>query len=380
MLDFVTGLPHYFLSFLLVLTLLVFVHEWGHFLVARRCGVRVDVFSIGFGPELFGYTDRRGTRWKFSALPLGGYVKMFGDTNFASLPDGSQRPLTAEERMVAFQGKSLLQRSAIVFGGPLANFLLTIVLLAVLYGTYGQQVSQPVVGTVEAGSAADEAGLQPGDRIVSLNGAEVERFEDIAAKVQLGLDAPLDIVVVRGDERLSTRAVPRIIEEMDFFGNARRVGRLGVRSAGRSEVIRHDPLTAVWLAVVDTYDLSATTLTAVGQMIAGSRSADELGGIIRIAKMSGDVTEVGWVAFLAFSAVLSVNLGLINLFPVPMLDGGHLAYYAVEAVRGRPLGARAQEWGFRIGLALVVGLFLLATRNDLMSFPVVADFINRLIT
>lgn len=378
--EFIGSLPHYLVSFLVILSVLVFVHELGHFWVARRCGVRVEVFSIGFGPELFGITDRHGTRWKFSALPLGGYVKMFGHTETVTEPDGRERPMTLDERAVSFHFKRLSQRAAIVAAGPVANFLFAIVALAVLFAVYGQQFSSPVIGGVVAGSPAEQAGLLPGDRILSLNGREIGRFEDIAQVVQLGLDKPLDITVERDGRELSLVAVPEVVESTDAFGNTHRIGRLGITSSGAGEIVRYDPFHAVWAATVETYRMSVSTLEAVWQMITGMRSSEELGGVLRIAKMSGDVTQSGVAAAIGFAALLSINLGLINLFPVPLLDGGHLAFYAVEALRGRPLGPRAQEWGFRIGLVLVLALFVFATHNDLMSFPAVAQFIERLIT
>jgi regulator of sigma E protease len=380
MLAFVSDLPHYLISFLVIITILVFVHELGHFLIARWCGVRVEVFSIGFGPELFGRTDRRGTRWKFSALPLGGYVKMFGDTNIVSLPDGSERPMTPAEEAVSFHHKSLARRAAVVAGGPFANFLFAIVVLAVMFATSGQQFSSTEIATVDPESAAGAAGLQAGDRILSINGQPIHRFEDIAATVQMGLDAPLALSVDRGGTTLQLSAQPKVIEDTDIFGNVHRIGRLGIRSTGAGEVVRYEPLAALGVAVGETWRITEGTLQALWQIVNGSRPANELGGVIRIAKMSGDVTSISLLAGVSLAALLSINLGLINLFPIPMLDGGHLVFYAIEAVRGRPLGARAQEWGFRVGLALVLALFLFATRNDLMSFPAVVNFVKRLIT
>lgn len=377
--DILTGMPLYIVSFLLVLTVLVFVHELGHFLVARWNGVRVEVFSIGFGPELFGRTDRLGTRWKFSALPLGGYVKMFGHTDSVLDSNGRERPMTEEERKVSFHHKRVGQRSAIVAAGPFANFLFALVLLAGLFMVYGQQYSSPVVGMVVENSAADRAGILPGDRIVELNGRTIARFEDIAATVQLGLDEPLHVVIERNGERVELTAYPEIVVQQDNFGMEHRIGRLGIASTGAGEVVRHGPVGAIWSAAEEIYRLSVGTLKAVWQMIAGTRPTEELGGVIRIAKMSGDVAQTGLVSLIGFSALLSVNLGLINLFPVPMLDGGHLVFYAAEVIRGKPLGPRAQEWGFRIGLALVLTLMVFATWNDLVTLHVV-DFVRGLIT
>jgi regulator of sigma E protease len=380
MMTFVSNLPHYLISFLAIITVLVFVHELGHFLVARWCGIRVEVFSIGFGPELFGWTDRRGTRWKFSALPLGGYVKMFGDSNVMSLPDGTERSLTAAEQAVSFHHKSLGRRALVAAAGPFANFLFAVVVLAVMFATFGQQFSSTEVGEVTHDSAAAAAGLQPGDRILAINGQPIHRFEDIAATVQMGLGAPLTLSVERAGTTLQIAAQPKVIEDTDIFGNVHRIGQLGIRSTGVGEVAHYDPLTAVGAAVGETWRVTGGTLQALWQIVNGSRPANELGGVIRIAKMSGDVTSISLLAAVSLAALLSINLGLINLFPIPMLDGGHLVFYAIEAVRGRPLGARAQEWGFRVGLALVLALFLFATRNDLMSFPAVVNFVKRLIT
>ncbi len=380
MIDFIVGLPQYLLSFVVILSVLVFVHEFGHYIVARWCGVRVETFSIGFGPELFGYTDRSGTRWKLSVLPLGGYVKMFGDTNVASAGGGGQPGMSAEDEAVAFYAKSVGRRSLIVAAGPAANYLFAAVLLAGLYMAVGQQVTAPIVGEVTPGSAAAAAGLEAGDRIVTLNGQPIERFEDLAREIQLGLGAPVVIEIERNGVLESVTAVPEIVVDTDMFGNVHQVGRLGVRSSGSTAIVEYSPLGAVGAAIENTYRMTVVTLKALGQMVSGARSPDEIAGVLRIAKLSGDVAGIGILAMMGFAAVLSVNLGLINLFPVPMLDGGHLAFYLVEAIRGRPLGRMAQEWGFRIGFALVILLFIFATRNDLMSFPVVADFIDRLMT
>jgi regulator of sigma E protease len=263
--------------------------------------------------------------------------------------------------------------------GPVANFLLAIVLLAALFATYGKPFSSNEIGVVRQESAAQAAGIVPGDRIVEVNGQRIERFEDIAAIVRLGLDEPLDIVVDRQGQELRLSAQPVIVEEVDIFGNKQRVGRLGIESAGEGGVVHYDPLSAVWVAVEDTWRMTVGTLQAVWQIINGSRPAEELGGVLRIGKAAGDIAKISFASFVSFAALLSINLGLINLFPIPMLDGGHLAFYAAEAVRGRPLGARAQEWGFRVGLALVLSLMVFATWNDLVSLKVLA-YLKNLVT
>ncbi|MFQ5784004.1 MAG: RIP metalloprotease RseP [Alphaproteobacteria bacterium] len=362
-------------SFIFILSVIVFVHEMGHYLIARYNDVRVDVFSIGFGPELFGWDGKNGTRWKVGALPLGGYVKMFGDANAASQPGAEIREMSEEEKRVSFHHKRLGQRAAVVFGGPLANFVLAIVILAGLFATVGQRITPADITMVKPGSAAEAAGIQPGDVVLRIDDRKIERFEDIQRIVRKSAGVPLKIVVRRGDEEISLLATPHAIEKIDRFGTVQRYGELGV---GRTGVIfvRLDPLTATWVATSETFKLTAATVKAIGQMIAGTRGSEDLGGPIRIAKVAGQVAEDGMITVFWFMAVLSINLGLINLFPVPMLDGGHLLFYAFEAVRGRPLGERAQEYGFRIGIAMVVTLMVFATWNDLVQLKVVDFFVK----
>lgn len=365
-------------AFLFILTVIVFVHELGHYLVARRNGVRIEVFSIGFGPELFGWNDRSGTRWKISLLPLGGYVKMFGERS-ASGTDDEPAVISPEERAVSFHHKSLGQRAAIVAAGPIANFVLAIVILAIMFATVGQPFTPADVGAVSPGSPAETAGLRPGDVITRIDGRKIERFEDIQQIVRMNPGVPLKLTVRRGAEELTLTAVPESRETVDRFGNRQITGLLGISRTGNAYV-RHDPFSAVWRATEQTVMLSYYTLQAVGQIIVGARSADDLGGPIRIAQMSGQVAESSLIDVFWFLAVLSINLGLINLFPVPMLDGGHLMFYGAEAVRGRPLSDRTIEYGFRVGLGLVVTLFIFVTYQDLMRFEGVVAFFKGLMT
>jgi regulator of sigma E protease len=354
--------------FLTVLTVLVFVHELGHYLIARRNGVRIEVFSIGFGPELFGWYDRAGTRWKFSALPLGGYVKMFGDADPTSgLPLINMSQLTEADREVSFHGKSVGQRAAIVAGGPLSNFAFAIVVLALLFMTYGQPFTPAEVGQVQEGSAAEQGGMRVGDVIVAIDGRPIERFEDIQQIVRLNPGVAMAMTVRRDSQPVNLTVTPRRIEQTDRFGDRHEIGLLGIGHSG-VEYVRRDPASAIGRAFGETWHLCTATVQAVWQIIIGTRASDELGGPLRIAQMSGEVAQSGIVPLLWFMAVLSINLGLINLFPVPVLDGGHLLFYAAEAIRGRPLGQRAQEYGFRIGLALVLTLMVFATWNDLVHF------------
>ncbi|MEQ8357805.1 MAG: RIP metalloprotease RseP [Kiloniellaceae bacterium] len=363
--DFSGGFYGFGLPFLAVLTALVFFHELGHYLVARWNGVRVEVFSIGFGPEVFGWNDKAGTRWKFSLIPLGGYVKMFGDANAASMPGDDGDKLSDAERAVAFPHKRLGQRVAIVSAGPIANFILAIVILAGLFSLIGQPFTPAVVGEVMPGSAAEAAGFEAQDEITAVNGQTIARFEELQRIVALRPGEQLAIAVVRGGREFVLQATPMAVESTSALGETQTIGRLGIQRSGR-EFARHDPATAVWQAVRETGSIITQTFTALGQIIRGDRGADELGGPIRIAQLSGQVAEIGISELLYFAAVLSINLGLINLFPIPMLDGGHLLFYAVEAVRGRPLGERAQEYGFRIGLALVLTLMVFVTWNDVV--------------
>jgi regulator of sigma E protease len=366
------------IPFLVVLTVLVFVHELGHYLVARRNGVRVEVFSIGFGPELFGWFDRAGTRWKLSAIPLGGYVKMFGDSDASSMPSGAVHEMSEQDRAVSFHHKRLGQRAAVVAAGPAANFIFAIVVLAVLFATIGQPFTPPDVGTVQANSAAERGGFKPGDVILQVDGQKIERFEDVQQAVRLNDGSPMHIVVKRDGKDVELTITPQQQEITDRFGNVHRVSLLGIVRSG-VDYVRRDPASAVLRAAEETWSLSAGTLTAVWQMIIGARTTDELGGPLRIAQMSGEVAQGGFVALISFMAMLSINLGLINLFPIPVLDGGHLLFYAAEAIRGKPLGQKAQEYGFRIGLAFVLMLMVFVTWKDLVHIGIV-EFVKGLIT
>lgn len=373
--DLLSAAPHYIISLLVLLTVVVFVHELGHFWVARRCGVRVEVFSVGFGPELFGWTDRYGTRWKFSGIPLGGYVKMFGQAERVLEADGREREMTAGERDVAFHHKPVWQRAAIVFAGPAANYVLTIVALALLFAIVGQPVVPTFVGEVVKGSAAEAAGIQPGDRILSIDGQPTRNFEDLVALVQGSEGRAVDLMIQRGESKLQMTVQPRRVAN----GNPQQAYLLGVAPTPRLEYEKYGLGNACLRAVTQTYRVSVQILINLWQMIIGERSSQELGGILRIAKIAGDVAESSYIDFLFLIPMLSLNLGLINLFPIPLLDGGHLTFYAIESIRGRPLGERAQEWGLRIGVAFVLGLMVFATWNDLVFLKVV-DYIRNLVT
>jgi len=372
MIELLEGLTHNFfysvLGFVIILTVLVFVHEFGHYIIARWNRVRVEVFSIGFGPELFGWWDRAGTRWKFSAIPLGGYVKMFGDNDASSgLPAAGLSRLTQAERDLSFHYKRLGQRAAIVAAGPAANFLFAVVALAILFMTYGQPFTPAEVGQVQPGSAAEQGGMRPGDVILKIGGRTVQRFEDVQQVVRLNPGVPMTIVVRRDGEEQTLHVTPSRSEFTDRFGNHYEIGLLGILHSGM-EFIKRGPAMAIVQAGAETWNLTTGTLGALWQMVEGTRGTEELGGPLRIAQMSGEVVQLGIGPSLQLMALLSINLGLINLFPVPVLDGGHLLFYAAEALRGKPLGQRAQEYGFRIGLALVVTLMVFVTWSDLVHW------------
>jgi regulator of sigma E protease len=365
-----TAIPQYGFWFLVLLTVLVFIHEYGHYIVARWCGVRVEVFSIGFGPELFGRTDSRGTRWKISAIPLGGYVKMFGQG--ANLLEGEAgKAMTEADRKVAFDFKSVWRRMAIVAAGPIANYLFAAVIFAAIFAIHGKDVAAPIIGEVQPASAAAQAGLQRGDRVLSLNGTAIGDFDDIREFVQLNLDQEIAITFDRGGSVQTVNARPTISVEKDALGNELRLGRLGIVAAGKAERVDLGVAESAIEGVRRVFEISGAMLKGVWQMITGVRPADELGGVLRIGYLSGEIAQIGIWSLITFAAMLSVNLGLVNLFPIPLLDGGHLTYYAIEAARGKPLGERTQEWGFRIGIAFVLGLMLFATWNDLVFLDVI---------
>ncbi|MDH5488837.1 MAG: RIP metalloprotease RseP [Rhodospirillaceae bacterium] len=384
----------YVIPFVLVLSVLIFIHEMGHFLVARWAGVKVEVFSIGFGGELYGFDDRYGTRWRVSAIPLGGYVKMFGEGDIITgVDDTEDRPMTDEEKKVSFHHKPLSKRTAIVAAGPAANFLFAVVLFAFMSAVLGLPKPYAVIGEVMSDSAAEESGFAVGDEITAINGEPIQWFEELSQIVAVNANNSLIFSVNRNGSAVSIKTTPRTISTREFSeklgveedesdddgqngDDVRSVastdderssrGLLGVRPhPDFVEQIRKDPLTSVWVGIKQTYIISERILGVVVEMLSGERSSKELGGVISIAQYSGEAVQNGAITILTFMAALSINLGLINLFPVPMLDGGHLVYYIFEALRGRPLSQQIQEYGFRFGMILVFMLMIFATWNDL---------------
>ncbi|HVV80166.1 MAG TPA: RIP metalloprotease RseP [Pseudolabrys sp.] len=364
------GLMGYLIPFLFVLTLVVFFHELGHFLIARWCGIRVLTFSIGFGPELFGFNDRYGTRWKVSAVPLGGYVKFLGDDNAASAPDRQAvENLSETEKREAFASQKVSSRAAVVAAGPIANFILAIVIFAAIFALFGKQSTSARVDKVQPQSAAERAGFQSGDLVLSINGDKIDSFADMQQIVSMSAGDTLTIEIERGGVHQTIKAVPDLKDVKDGFGNKHRIGVLGISRSmlpGDIKVEQVGPLRAVVMGAQETWFVIDRTLSYIGGIFAGREAADQLGGPIRIAQVSGQVATAGFVPLLHLAGVLSVSIGLLNLFPIPLLDGGHLLFYLVEAVRGRPLSERAQEVGFRIGLAIVLMLMIFATFNDIL--------------
>ena len=356
MLDFLPDFARTILAFLVVLGVLIFIHEMGHYLAARWRGVHVDAFSIGFGKAIASWTDRRGTEWRVSWIPLGGYVKLHGQSE----PDETTPDTATLRPGQSFHNKSVGDRAIVVAAGPVANFLLAALLFAGLFATYGRPVGQTAIGAVAAGSAAEVAGLLPGDVIISLDDVRVSRFEQLQRYIQPRAGQPVAVALSRDGRDLTITVTPGTRPGTE----AAPVGMLGVQGGGvRFEKL--DPFSALIAGVTQTWDVSAQTLVGIGEMLTGQRSARDLGGPIRIAEVSGEAASLGIVPLINLMALLSVSLGLLNLFPVPLLDGGHLMFYAIEAIRGRPLPPRALEYGFRAGFALLIGLFVFATWNDI---------------
>lgn len=370
MFDFIPWLLSYILPFLVVLTIIVFVHEMGHYLVARWNGVAIQTFSIGFGRELVGFTDKQGTRWRISAIPLGGYVRFVGDMNAASVPD----PEAAEKIDPAlaphlFINKSVWQRIAVVVAGPAANVLFTLLVLYAMLIGFGRYYVPPVIDQVIAGSVAAEAGLAPGDRILSVDGYDVRGFSDFQRLVSTSPERPVTLSVQRDGKTFQRVIIPLAVEVKDRFGNPMRIGRIGVsRSTVSSdfELYRPGPIEAMGMTFEEVRFIMDRTGAFLSDFFVGRGDLQQLGGPIKVAQVSGEVASLGILALINLTALLSLNIGVFNLLPIPLLDGGHLLYYAFEVVLRRPLSPRVQEIGFRIGLFIVAGLTLFTLINDIV--------------
>jgi regulator of sigma E protease len=362
------GIP----AFIFVITLVVFFHELGHFLVARACGVAIETFSIGFGGELFGWTDRKGTRWKISWLPLGGYVKFLGDENAASVPDRARlEKLSSTELGNAFPLKPLWQRMLVVTAGPVANFVLAFVLFVVILGTFGAKGLSTYIGAVQKNSPAAEAGIKPGDKITAVDGKAVRLFKpELQGLIQASKGRTLTLAVDRHGQHLLLHVTPRTIDAKDIFGENLKATAIGVWPAEATpENIVYIPVSfieAPRIAAVQCWGIVDASLTYLWRIVSHRADASQLGGPIGMAQMAKSAASHGFYDLIYLVAFISVSIGMINLFPIPLLDGGHLLYYACEGVLGKPLSERTQDVGFRLGLALVIGLMIFATWNDLV--------------
>lgn len=367
--DFAFWLLSYVVPFLAVLTIIVFVHEMGHYLVARWNGIAVQAFSIGFGPELIGFNDRHGTRWKLSAIPLGGYVRFVGDMNAASMPDEAFIERVGPELSnQLFVNKNVWQRISVVVAGPVANIIFTLLVLYALLLGYGRYTIPAVLDTVPIESVAGQAGLADGDRILSVDGYEVRGFEDFQRLIATAPERQVRITFERNGRSETITAVPQAVATTDRFGNSHRVGRLGVtKNIDQSDVVlyRPDPVEAIGMTFEEVRFIVDRTVAFLGDFFVGRGDVEQLGGPVKVAKVSGEVATLGIIALINLMALLSLNIGIFNLLPIPMLDGGHLAYYLVEAVRGKPLSQRVQEIGYRFGLAIVFSLMMFTLINDL---------------
>ena len=371
----------YIIPFLVLILVVVFIHEYGHYYFAKRYGVGVTDFSIGFGKEMFGWNDKSGTRWKICVIPLGGYVKFFGDRNVYSQADNEKiiKEYSKEDQDKLFVLKPLYQRALIVFGGPLANFLLAILIFFSVYSFVGKDFTPAVINEVQKDSPAMVAGLKDNDIVVSIDGNEVTSIMEVSKYIMMSTDEFINFTVNRYDQNLTFRVKPNIVEGEDNLGNKISKRMIGIKLGAYNNEVNHvklGPTKALIYAVNEVYYVSTSSLKYIGSMLTGNGDTSQLGGPIRIAKISGQVAEFGILPFISLMAYISISLGLINLFPIPMLDGGHLMFYGIEKVLGRPLSQKTQEGFFRIGMFLLLSLMFFTTFNDLKDVGLFKFFNN----
>ncbi|MDA7456879.1 RIP metalloprotease RseP [Candidatus Pelagibacter ubique] len=371
----------YILPFIALIVVVVFIHEYGHYYFAKRYGVGVTDFSIGFGKEMFGWNDKSGTRWKVCVIPLGGYVKFFGDRNVYSQADNDKiiKEYSKEDQDKLFVLKPLYQRALIVFGGPLANFLLAILIFFSVYTFFGKDFTPAVINEVQKDSPAMVAGLKDNDIVVSIDGNEVTSIMDVSKYIMMSTDEFINFTVNRFDQDLTFRVKPNIVEGEDNLGNKISKRMVGIKLGAYNNEVNHvklGPTKALFYAINEVYYVSTSSLKYIGSMLTGNGDTSQLGGPIRIAKISGQVAEFGILPFISLMAYISISLGLINLFPIPMLDGGHLMFYGIEKVLGRPLSQKTQEGFFRIGMFLLLSLMFFTTFNDLKDVGLFKFFNN----
>ncbi|MCE2992454.1 MAG: RIP metalloprotease RseP [Candidatus Jidaibacter sp.] len=361
---FLVGLE-YFFWFLVILSIVVFIHEFGHYLFARLNGVRVEIFSIGFGKELLGVTDRHGTRWKLSIVPFGGYVKMFGDSDVASSgADPQLDQMSFKDKLVSFHHKELWRKAVIVFAGPAFNYISAILIIVGMFWFYGKPATDPVVSQVAVGSPAAAAGLKIGDKILAIDESQIMTFEELRQAIALNTGTQIVLLVERGKKQISLKATPKLEKIKDAYGNEVNMPILGIAAAGGT-LVKLSFIESVTQGVHETFAISAGMLKGLWQIITGNRSTKELGGPIKIAQYSGQSAQHGLVSVLWFIALISINLGLINLLPLPLLDGGHLAFYAVEALTGKPASEKFKLAATKISFALLISLMIYVTFNDI---------------
>jgi regulator of sigma E protease len=375
---------NYIIPFFVLILVVVFIHEYGHYYFAKRFRVGVTDFSIGFGKEMFGWNDKSGTRWKICMIPLGGYVKFFGDRNVYSQADNEKiiKEYSKEDQKKLFVLKPLYQRALIVFGGPLANFLLAIIIFFSIYTFAGKDFTPAIINEVQKNSPAMVAGLKDNDIVVSIDGNKVKSIMEVSKFIMMSTDEFINFTVNRYDQELIFKVKPKIVEGEDSLGNKVNKRMVGIKLGAYNNVVNHvklGPVKALFYAVNEVYYVSVSSLKYIGSMIRGSGDSSQLGGPIRIAKISGQVAEFGILPFISLMAYISISLGLINLFPIPMLDGGHLMFYGIEKVLGRPLSQKVQEGFFRIGLFLLLSLMFFTTFNDLKDVGLF-DFFNNFIS
>ena len=371
----------FILPFIVLIVVVVFIHEYGHYYFAKRYGVGVTDFSIGFGKEMFGWNDKSGTRWKFCMIPLGGYVKFFGDRNVYSQADNEKiiKEYNKEDQDKLFVLKPLYQRALIVFGGPLANFLLAILIFFSVYTFAGKDFTPAVINEVQQDSPAMVAGLKDNDIVVSIDGNKVRSIMEVSKFIMMSTDEFINFTVNRYDQDLTFKVKPNLVESEDNLGNKVTKRMVGIKLGAYNNEVNHlklGPAKALFYAVNEVYYVSISSLKYIGSMITGSGDSSQLGGPIRIAKISGQVAEFGILPFISLMAYISISLGLINLFPIPMLDGGHLMFYGIEKVLGRPLSQKTQEGFFRIGMFLLLSLMFFTTFNDLKDVGLFKYFNN----
>jgi len=359
------------IPFLFVLTVVVFVHEMGHYLVGRWCGIGASAFSVGFGPELIGFTDRHGTRWKLSAIPLGGYVKFLGDESATSSPVGvDNSALSAEEQSKAFHTQPVWKRAATVFAGPAFNIILTVAIFSVFFGLYGRQIADPLVAGVQPNTPAAEAGFEPGDRFISVDGQKITTFADVQRIVSGRSGDVLNFTVERDGKMVDLQATPALVERTDPLGNNVKMGAIGVeitQEVGNFRRIEYGPLESVGQAIVETGHIISRTGEFFQRFAVGREDKCQLGGPVKIANMAGKAASQGFDWLIQLTAMLSIGIGLLNLFPLPPLDGGHLVFYAVEAIKGSPVSVAAQEIFYRVGFLVVMGFMGFVLFNDLFA-------------